>query len=337
MTQRSVWLAAMAGLILWVLVLGACGDMGDDTEEGVQPAPRVLLDAVPDPMMLYIATPDYDSATGDNLAVFWELTRGVARGVNETVWRELTVPADITPLPPKRADETIAVWELSQPLDGESLTVPSFSIEALSDDTFSYFMRRRHRNAPDAWQIVWYGEMQRDVLTEEGGSGEFVFDFSAASAIDPTLSRSGSVTVEFDAKTDENRELTLTYKDYIAENDLSQTPRDMTYTYLERTDGSGSMAFTTFYNWTDHTDTMETLDVYSDWTELQMGQTDIFISGDDLSAQSLSKVEIRECWDSQLGQTYYVQLYYSLNAAEDDEPARDREAGDVTLCPIGFD
>jgi hypothetical protein len=327
--MRHVWILAI-GLSLLAM---ACGELGDKTVEGKDVVSQQMLDAIPDPNLFVMLLPQVESSiTQENSLTFWRLTRSQVSQLNTAIADVLAIMDDIRPYPPTTATDDQTIWELTDPINPDDNVAPRFAVSRVTDTLYRYSLAHRNVALDGSWVELLNGDMTLDASQSRTGDGEFELDFNAMATADSTLKRRGQVMITVSSGKDKAHGINLAFTNYVADSTAASTPRNYPVDYLMDTDGSGSFNFSTWINWIG-SDLAEQFDIHNRWDDSGAGQVQVVITGGEITDRDLDSVEIRECWSSVLGRTYYIQL----NHWSELEMSSDDEEGDPESCVFEFE
>jgi hypothetical protein len=259
--------------------------------------------ATPSASALSINVPQSGSTDGANSSALlgdkpglYTFTRDVSRAVNDGVGDILARIEFVTDHPPSRKSGNAEEWgPFSRALDPAEWTL---HVEKAADGSYNYALAGKPKGADDSqYKVVMGGHAV--VVNDTHGSGEFLLDFSARAALDPSVKSTGQIFVHYD-NTSNPRNVEVAFKDF--SDAAGVMPRDALYRYAEHPDHSGNFEFVTLQDIDHDGATKELVGILSRWNASGAGRSDAAATGGSLADLTL---HVEECWDGSFGETYY--------------------------------
>ncbi len=308
--RLHLFIAAAFGLALL-----ACDpeDEGDDGDSVVVNAMRAALPQAEE-MSLRIPA---SSALAPEQATFYGFTRGATLSVNGFVRLIANAVQDITELPPTETDgDSFAIWgPHTAPLSPATWRV---RVDRTEGGRFTYLVEAWPKDEDDgAAKTVLSGE---HVVTEAERTGSWVYDMTAAHALEP-IAHASTGRVEVVYALSDVRSLEVHFDRVQSRNDPNVA--STLYRYTEDADRSGTLDY--IANLDIHADDDPTMDrrellqVRSRWEGEGPGRADVLATHGDLPDGVAA--DMVECWDDAYARSYVHLKYARFEQIEGDPEA----------------
>lgn len=244
-------------------------------------------------------------------ASFYEFTRQITDGVDDTTFGIIAAIAAVTSYPPTTIDDSHAVWgpggDALDPVDWR------VTVTEIATNEFDYEVDGRpHGSTSDSdFQAIvkghGYGRSHPSYR-----SGTLTVYASVLQALDPSESTGGTAAITYDA-----RAYPHTVVADLTTSDGSGQWYDASVTH--DADGGGELVLTALADVSTPPDgNNESVDENSRWESTGAGRADIEMTGGDFGSTT---VKASQCWSASFAQTYYT-----------DNVSYQPTAGDASAC-----
>jgi hypothetical protein len=290
--SRTTWLVSVS-----LVLVGCGGSSSSDPFKASLPSQSSTALTVPGGGSATASVGESQQALLGATAQFYLITRTVTRDVNGLVGAILALVEHITDDPASARDANRAVWG---PLtDALSPATYLLVVEKVGPSDYHYVLTGKPKGADDtAYQAVLAGAAH--VVDEAHGSGDFLADFSAAHALDPTAQATGGIAVHYD-NTSNPRVVEVGFKDFVGKT--GEAPNNALYRFAEHPDHSGNFEFAALTDIDHDGQDLELLAILSRWSGDGRGRSDVSATGGSLGTIT---VVVEECWDAAFAESYYT-------------------------------
>ena len=373
MTTRDVMTMVWVGLVAALAMgLGACGDSAEEGSEVDSAALARARAAIPSAEQLQASAPGgmamaesglREQALVGELALYPQESYPIVLGVNSAVGDMVTLLKTVTGVPPTiyNSETQEFLWG-PWPYEGSVGNVAVYIKENPPGEDFAYvyaFVRLMDNDLGGGSVVIWGGSNPDPDGDETRGSGLTLWDFEANHAFEAANNPAGAPEASDRGRflalygkgpsaDDPEAEVTTVlaaFRGFVPSDNPGAEPADADYYYGQVATAEHTVDFLNYALTLDIDDgdgdpntqvasAPELLDVKMVFLDQGRGRAEAIASGGDIAdSPEIDLLEVVECWDEQIKETYLGMTAYG----DDGSEIGAQSLGDPSGCAPIFD